>query len=78
MKVGVATAVETPIALHSVAHRVSQRIPAESEMSRHATTPKSRCRTFHTPDPPPRRQGVEGIAALSLLGSKNGSRYMGD
>ena len=39
---------ETPIALHSVAHRVSHQIPAESEMSRQnrATPPKSRCRTF--------------------------------
>ena len=42
---------ETPIALHSVAHRVSHQILAESEMSRQnrAAPPppqKSRCRTF--------------------------------
>ena len=39
---------ETPIALHSVAHRVSHQIPAESEMSRQIALhpPKSRCRTF--------------------------------
>ena len=40
---------ETPIALHNVAHRVSHHIPAESEMSRQnraTPPPKSRCRTF--------------------------------
>ena len=38
------------IALHSVAHRVSHQIPADSESEmphqNRATTPKSRCRTF--------------------------------
>ena len=40
--------VETPIALHSVAHRVSHQIPTESETSRQIALhpPKSRCRTF--------------------------------
>ena len=80
---------KTPIALHSVAHRVSHHIPAESEMSRQnrATPPPSRSRTFlRIPRPAsvaasrgPRggcRGGlVEGIAAL--LGSENRSRSRG-
>ena len=78
---------DAPIALHSVAHRVSHQIPAESEMSRQnrATPPPTQgvapfsrppCRTFHSFAAGRGRGGpVEGIAAL--LDSKNGSRYRG-
>ena len=78
---------ETPIALHSVAHRVSHQIPAESEMSRQNRATPPQIKVSHlSPDPPCRRflsfaagrgRGglVEGIAAL--LGSENGSRYRG-
>ena len=61
--------VETPIALHSVAHRVSHQIPAESEMSRQnrATPPKSRCRTFlRTP-----------LSHFPLIRSRQGARRAG-
>ena len=61
--------VETPIALHSVAHRVSHPIQAESEMSRQnrATAPKSRCRTFlRTP-----------LSHCPLIRSRQGARRAG-
>ena len=80
--------VETPIALRSVAHRVSHHIPAESEMSRqNRATPPPNQGVAPFSGPPPRRTRfsfpagrgrgglVEGIAALS--GSENGSRYRG-
>ena len=80
---------KTPIALHSVAHRVSHQIPAESEMSRQdrATPPPPPnqgiapfsgppCRTFLSFAAGRGRGGLaEGIAAL--LGSEDGSRYRG-
>ena len=78
---------ETPIALHSVAHRVSPQVPAESEMSRQNRATPPQIKVSHlSPDPPVAlsshsqqaegRGGLaEGIAAL--LGSENGSRYRG-
>ena len=65
--------VETPIALHSVAHRVSHQIPAESEMSRQnrATPPKSslRVKVSHlSPDTP---------VALPLIRSRQGASLRG-
>ena len=45
--------VETPIALHSVAHRVSHQIPAESEMSRQNRATPPQIKVSHlSPDPP--------------------------
>ena len=73
--------------LHSVAHRVSHQVPAESEMSRQNRATPPQIKVSHlSPDPPValsshfaagRGRGglVEGIAAL--LGSENGSRYRG-
>ena len=44
---------ETPIALHSVAHRVSHQIPAESEMSRQNRATPPQIKVSHlSPDPP--------------------------
>ena len=58
---------ETPIALHSVAHGVSHQIPAESEMSRQNRPPKSRCRAFlRTP-----------LAHFPLIRSRQGARRAG-
>ena len=54
---------ETPIALHRVAHRVSNRIPAESETSRQNRATPPQIKVSHlSPDPPvagrgPRRGG---------------------
>ena len=45
--------VETPIALHSVAHRVLHQIPAESEMSRQNRATPPQIKVSHlSPDPP--------------------------
>ena len=44
---------ETPIALHSVARRVSHQIPAESEMSRQNRATPPQIKVLHlSPDPP--------------------------
>ena len=84
---------ETPIALHSVAHRVSHQIPAESEeMSRQNRATPPQIKVSHlSPDPPVAlsclirsRQGTKGGCRGGLvegiaapLGSENGSRYRG-
>ena len=79
------------IALHSVAHRVSHQIPAESEMSRQnrATPPQikvshlSRDLPSHFPLIRSRQRAKGDVAAgwwrgiAALLGSENGSRYRG-
>ena len=45
--------VETPIALHNVAHRVSHQIPAESAMSRQNRATPPQIKVSHlSPDPP--------------------------
>ena len=73
---------ETPIALHSVAHRVSHHIPAESEMSRQnrATPPQINvshlspdpaCRTFlpHSQQTGGQRGGVSRRAGGGYRGT---------
>ena len=79
--------VETPIALHSVAHRVSHRNPAESEMSRQNRATPPQIKVSHlSPDPPvalsSRSQQARGAAgwwrvSRHFRGSENGSRYRG-
>ena len=60
---------ETPIELHSVAHRVSHQIPAESEMSRQNRATPPQIKVSHlSPDPP---------VALSLIRSRQGVRRTG-
>ena len=84
---------ETSIALHSVAHRVSHQIPAESEMSRQNRATPPQIKVSHlSPDPLSHfplirsRQGARGGGGVAsglvegiaaLLGSENGSRYRG-
>ena len=83
---------ETPIALHSVAHRVSHQIPAESEMSRQNRATPPEMKVLHLfPDPPvavsshSQQAGGQGggVAAgwwrvsRHFLGSENRSRYRG-
>ena len=64
---------ETPIALHSVAHRVSHQIPAESEMSRQNRAAPPQIKVSHlSPDPPVALSSVQQAG-----GSENGSRYRG-
>ena len=81
---------ETPIALHSVAHRVSHQIPAESEMSRqNRATPPPNQGVAPFSGPPrgtflsfaagrgPRGVSRRAGGIAALLGSENGSRYRG-
>ena len=61
---------ETPIALHSVAHRVLHLIPAESEMSRQNRATPPQIKVWHlSPDPPP--------VALSSHWQQAGARRAG-
>ena len=77
---------ETPIALHNVAHRVSHQIPSDIEMSRQNRATPPQIKVSHlSPDPPvalsshSQAGGAEGWWRVSrpFLGSENGSRYRG-
>ena len=60
---------ETPIALHSVAHRVSHQIPAESEMSRQNRATPPQIKVSHLSLDPP--------VALSSHSQQAGARRAG-
>ena len=73
---------ETPITLHSVAHRVSHQIPAESEMSRQnrATPPQIKLSRL-SPDPPvtlsSNSQQAEGQGPRGGVSRRAGGGYRG-